>query len=190
MQKEKESDGLCPNHIKNVIKISKIKPEEIEMVLDMITDKWCNPDAPGKTEYIIDFDKIIPEPTTIEECPEDCRVKSAKEAHISEDKARPWFNWYEWHCRYWGTKWGAYNGYTKIGKTYIMLVFSTAWTAPIPIIQRLGVLGYPIEVKYADEDYGSNCGRMKYTSEQGWTHWNELDFKDPVRFARDLWNNY
>lgn len=177
-----------PNNIKNVIKISKIKPEEIKMVLDMITDKWCDPDAPGKTECIIDFDKITPEPKDESECPDEYKVN--KESHIESLKDRPWFDWYKWHCRYWGTKWGAYNGYTKIGKTYIMLVFSTAWTAPIPIIQKLGVLGYPIEVKYADEDYGVNCGRLTYKREQGWTHWDESDFKDPVRFARDLWNNY
>ena len=69
-----------PNNIRNVIKISKIKPEEIKMVLDMITDKWCDPDAPGKTECIIDFDKIIPEPKDESECPDEYKVN--KESHI------------------------------------------------------------------------------------------------------------
>ena len=180
--------STIPNHIKNVIKISKIKPEEIEMVLDMITDKYCDPDVPGKTEYMIDFDKIIPEPADETECPDEYKVNKASSIERLKDK--PWFNWYKWHIDHWGTKWGAYDGYTKIGKTCIMLVFSTAWIVPIPIIQRLSVLGYQIDVKYADEDYGVNCGKLKYTVEQGWKHWNSLDFKDPVRFARDLWAKY
>ena len=178
-----------PNHVRNVIKISKIKPEEIEMVLDMIATPICAP-APVMEagDYIIDFDKIIPEPRDESECPDEYKVN--KSSSIERLKDKPWFNWYKWHIDHWGTKWCAYDGYTKIGKTYILLVFNTAWTVPIPIIQRLGVLGYPIDVRYADEDYGVNCGKLKYTSEQGWIHLNSLDMKDPVRFARDLWARY
>ena len=86
-----------PNHVRTVIKISKLKKDDIDIVLNLIATKLEDPDYPDevKDDYVIDFNKIIPEPTTIEECPEDCRVKSAKEAHISEDEARPWFNWYE-----------------------------------------------------------------------------------------------
>lgn len=173
-----------PNHVKNVIKISKIQPEETEIILNII----ATPMIEDMDYMIIDFNKIIPEPRFESDCPDDFKVN--KESRIERLSDRPWFDWYKWHIANWGTKWNAYDGYTKIGKTYILFVFNTAWAAPIPIIQKLEVLGYPIEVKYADENYGSNCGRMKYTSEQGWTHWNELDFKDPVRFARDLWNNY
>ena len=50
-----------PNHVRNVIKISKIKPEEIDMVLDMITTTLDDPEFPDK-QYMIDFDKIIQEP--------------------------------------------------------------------------------------------------------------------------------
>ena len=175
------------NHVRNVIKISKIKPEEMDMVLDMITMTLDDPTFPDQ-QYMIDFDKIIPEPETEDECPDEYKVNKTSSIEILKDK--PWFNWYEWHIDHWGTKWGAYNCYTEIGKTWIMLVFSTAWSAPMPIIYKLAVLGYEITARYADEDYGVNCGKLKYTSEQGWTHWNSLDMKDPVRFTRDLWNNY
>ena len=145
------------NHVRNVIKISKIKPEEIEMVLDMIATTLDDPEFPDK-QYMIDFDKIIPEPKDEFECPDEYKVN--KESHIESLKDKPWFNWYKWHIDHWGTKWGAYNGYTKIGKTYTLFAFNTAWAVPIPIIQKLGVLGYPIEVKYADEDYGVNCRKI------------------------------
>ena len=56
-------------------------------------------------------------------------------------------------------------------------------------MQKLALMGYNIEIKYADEDLGSNCGKLTYTSEQGWTHWDESELKDPVRFAREVWTH-
>ena len=149
--------STIPNHVRNVIKISKIKPEEIEMVLDMIATTLDDSEFPDK-QYMIDFDKIIPEPKDESECPDEYKVN--KSSPIERLKDKPWFDWYEWHIDHWGTKWGAYDGYTKIGKTYILFAFNTAWAVPIPIIQKLGVLGYPIEVKYADENYGVNCRKI------------------------------
>ena len=176
-----------PNHVRNVVKISKIKPEEIDMVLDMIATTLDDPTFPDK-QYMIDFDKIIPEPKDESECPDEYKVN--KESRVELLKDKPWFDWYKWHIDHWGTKWGAYDCYTKIGKTWIMLVFSTAWTAPMPIIYKLSVLGYNIEVRYADEDYGVNCGKMTYTSEQGWQHFGSLELINPEQFARNLWNKY
>ena len=149
--------STIPNHVRNVIKISKIKPEEIDMVLDMIAMTFDDPTFPDK-QYMIDFDKIIPEPRDESECPDEYKVN--KSSPIERLKDKPWFDWYKWHIDHWGTKWGAYDGYTKIGKTYILFAFNTAWAVPIPIIQKLGVLGYPIEVKYADENYGVNCRKI------------------------------
>ncbi len=66
----------------------------------------------------------------------------------------------------WGTKWNAYdqspedNSETKVK-------FSTAWSHPFPVIEALSKR-FPdaeINVKYADEDTGSNCG--SYTAKGG-----------------------
>ena len=170
------------NSIKTIVKLSKIKPEDIKTILDMTTIRT------GERKYAINFDKIIPEPMEESECPDEYKLN--KDTHIEILTERKWFNWHKWHMDYWGTMWEAYNCYTNVGKTYIMFIFHTAWTVPIPIIKKLSVLGYPIDVKYASEEYGINCGKLKYTREQGWTHQNSLDMKNPVRFARDLWNNY
>lgn len=178
-----------PNHVRTIVKINKLKKDDIDIVLNLVATCSHSPEKP-EGEYFIDFNKIIPEPTTIEECPEDCRVKSEKEAHISEDEARPWFNWYKWHCTYWGTKWGAYDCYTIIGKSFIQFVFSTAWNVAQPIIERLSLLGFPLEVKYADEDWGSNCGVVTWSHEQGWEIQFAKDMCNPERFARELWNKY
>ena len=152
--------STIPNHVKTVIKISKLKKDDIDIVLNLLASPMTTPTDPiEKTEYAIDFNKIIPEPEDESECPDEYKVN--KESHVELLKDKPWFNWYKWHINHWGTKWGAYDCYTKIGKTYILFVFNTAWTVPIPIIKRLRILGYPIDVKYADEDYGVNCRKIE-----------------------------
>lgn len=179
-----------PNHVRSVIKISKLEKDDIDIVLNLIATKLDDPELPDREDWTIDFNKIIPEPATIEECPKDCIVSSAREAHIEKDSERPWFDGYIWHNKYWGTKWEAYDAYTIIGKSYIQFVFSTAWSIPIPIIKKLALMGYNIEGKFADEDYGSNCGTYSYSSEQGWILKTESSFKDPVKFAREIWKKY
>ena len=179
-----------PNHVKNVWKISKIPPDKIQYILNKLAVKYTTPEYRGATEeYIIDFDLIIPEPRFKTDCSK--RYIVNKSSHVEEDADKPWFNWYEWHCEYWDTKWNAYDGYTKIGKTQITLVFSTAWSFPYSIAKKLEKLGYPLDLRYADETIGSNCGRLTYNPEtEDWTHYDESELTDPVKFARYLWDNY
>lgn len=110
------------------------------------------------TEF--DFDTIIPEPRTYEECEPEYRVKSAKEAHIVEDKEKPWFNWYEWHIAKWGTKWNSYDTTVpsieeiiKEEMTEIYVTTYTAWSPALPVYGELQKM-YPeleIEVFFLDE---------------------------------------
>ena len=182
-----------PNHVRTIVKINKLKKDDIDIVLNLIATPLRIDSKDKPTDYIIDFNKIIPEPRTIEEC--DSKYVFSKEkiesgytgVECTDD--RVWFDWYEWHCAYWGTKWGAYDCYTIIGKSFIQFVFSTAWSLAYPVMKKLALMGYNIDIKYADEDIGVNCGRLTYTSEQGWTHWDESKLKDSVRFAREVWKH-
>ena len=175
-----------PNHVRNVWKISHIPEDKVQYVLNKISMVY---NKEGKR--IIDFDLIIPEPKYKIDCPKDCIVN--KYSHVIEDKDRPWFNWYAWRNRYWNTKWNAYDGYIKIGKTYIQLVFNTAWSFVRPVAYELAKqLGYDLECKYADEDYGSNCGIFTYnaeTKEFAETMAVELE-PNPRDWAKRLWNTY
>lgn len=173
-----------PNHVKNVLKFKNLKPDDINELLNIIAIE--SEDVP--INYWIDFNKIIPEPKFESECPEDCKVN--KDSHVTVNPDKPWFDWYRWRNKYWGTKWGAYDCYSIIGKSYVTFVFSTAWSMAYPVIQRLALLGYEFELRYADEDWGSNCGRLTYSREQGFTHFDEDSFKDPERWARNLWDKY
>lgn len=173
-----------PNHVKNVLKFKHLTPDDVDTIVNMIAIE--SEDEPSS--YWIDFDKIIPEPREESECPFDCKVN--KDSHISADPGRPWYDWYKWRNKYWGTKWGAYDCYSKVGKSYVTFVFSTAWSMPYPVIERLHLMGYEFELRYADEDIGSNCGILMYSREQGFTHFDEDKLTNPEQWARRLWNNY
>ena len=98
-----------------------------------------------------DFDKIIPEPRKIEDCPEEFNLDKHP-APVQKLEDRPWFNWYDWRVENWGTKWCA-------GETFFCkdgsISFQTAWAPPLPVILELSKR-YPervIKFSYYDEDY-------------------------------------
>lgn len=180
-----------PNHVRNVLKFKNLKEDDILFIKNMITTRKEG-DAEGvyPEDDVIDFDKIIPEPKEESECPDACKVN--KDSHIAEYEDRPWFDWYTWHNEYWGTKWNAYDSYTMVNKSSITFVFNTAWSMPYPVIKRLKVLGFDFDIRWADEDYGSNCGKIDYkASEQDWQEaWEGDAYKDPSKFAQRLWRDY
>ena len=169
-----------PNHVKNVLKFSNLSEQDKDFIVARFTNEF------GTT---LDFNAIIPEPKIKSECPEDCLVN--KDSHVQEDKDRPWFNWYTWHYKYWGTKWGAYDGYIITGKTWVQFVFSTAWATPLPIYQKLAQkYNFKFKVRYADEDLGHNCGIIIYNKDD-FVHLHEDEIhQHPRNFAERLWNTY
>lgn len=170
-----------PNHIVNKWKISHIPQDKLQYVLDKITM------VAEDGNRIIDFDLIIPEPRYKKDCPKDCIVN--KDSHVMEDKNRPWFDWCAWRNKYWNTKWGAYDGYTHTGKTYIIMYFQTAWSFAYPVAEKLAELGYDLDLQYADEDWGVNCDRLQYDSKtKEWTRWSIDELKpNPAAWAKRLW---
>lgn len=68
--------------------------------------------------------------------------------------------WYDWSCANWGTKWNAYD--TFINNEESEIYFNTAWSCPLPILDKLAEICYEHEVefsgKWADEDRGCNVG--------------------------------
>ena len=67
--------------------------------------------------------------------------------------------WYDWSCDKWGTKWNACDIYME---TENILTFNTAWSAPLPVLEKLAELCHKHDVeftgKWADEDMGCNTG--------------------------------
>lgn len=70
--------------------------------------------------------------------------------------------WYNWCISNWGTKWNAYGQNDK-RNTDDTIFFQTAWSSPVSLIIELSSL-FPktkLQLTYADEDSGSNTGKLK-----------------------------
>lgn len=101
-----------------------------------------------------DFNKIIPQPKNISECPPKYIIPESKRkiSRIEILDDRPWFHWYDWNCENWGTKWGAFKTY-KIDKNNIR--FKTAWCPPLKVIKALSKK-YPnrmVKIYFVNEVY-------------------------------------
>lgn len=175
-----------PNHVKNVVKFKNLKTKDVVEIVNNFLRPY---EDAGRHEKLFDLNSILPEPRTESECPEDCKVN--KDSHVMEDKDRPWFDWYTWRNKYWGTKWNTYDGYTKIGTNTITCVFSTAWSTPYEVWKELAHnYPYDFEVRYADEDLGSNCGKIKCEQTASGCNFTHGDYEDNYNFARRLWRDY
>lgn len=62
-----------PNHVKTVIKFRNLKKkEDFDFIINAIARPLTEKDSmftPDHEDWAIDFNKIIPEPETIDECP-------------------------------------------------------------------------------------------------------------------------
>lgn len=133
-----------PNHVRVIIKPDK-KFEEIEKVV--LTK---HKDETGEDKEFFDFEKIIPPPENIEK------------GGCTGEHPVGVICWYEWQKENWGTKWNSYS-FNKWAKWDKEFSFQTAWNHPVPIIKKLSEM-FPdvrFNIKYADEDIGSNLGEYE-----------------------------
>jgi hypothetical protein len=138
-----------PNWVKNNVKVIGTKKE-----LEFFLEKHIKKNKINNE--ILDFETIIPMPENI----------FRGNIGIKEEEKHGRNNWYDWSIENWGTKWNSCDGYlneideTSCDKSILDFSFSTAWACPYKIYSKLAQL-YPnliIEVDYADEDIGNNCG--------------------------------
>lgn len=89
--------------------------------------------------------------------------------------------WYDWSCENWGTKWGACHTY-YIDENNIE--FDTAWSCPYNIFKEISKkYDTKVKVDFADEDIGSNCGRLIFNKGK------EVSFIEGDRyFAYKIWD--
>ena len=96
-------------------------------------------------------------------------------------------SWYHWSCDNWGTKWNSYDNWSDGN----LITFSTAWSAPHPVIEKLAEMFPSIRIthKWADEDIGSNCGEFHYVNGMcvdGFTD-RQMSEEDAVKYAKEVW---
>lgn len=133
-----------PNYVTNIISMDGSK-EDIVKCCEFV----CGIDEDGH-ENNFDFEKIIPMPPNIYRG----NLSSEDEEKYGKENC-----WYHWSIKNWGTKWNACDA-DNDGDGYI--IFLTAWSAPIPIFKALSKKFPKItfNIRYADEDFGSNCGEI------------------------------
>ena len=111
-----------PNHVSNELTVDG-DTKELNRFLKYMGDGF-------------DFEKIIPMPDNIyrDNVSDEDKKRLVKEG-------RP--NWYDWCWENWDTKWNAYSverefkNYKHAGGKYIKYTFKTAWSPPIPVIEKL-----------------------------------------------------
>jgi hypothetical protein len=117
---------------------------------------------------------------------EDCKEFEqfvAQVKHNLDNYGSP--TWYDWCIKNWGTKWDTYDGGSIDDHS---CCFNTAWSTPFPAMVALSKMlpDCEVEVEYADEDYGSNCGR--YTLKNGEVESSyRPDGEEALMFALEVW---
>lgn len=169
-----------PNHVQSIITISGTK-ESVERVKNriLVTEKYINEvkernnglaenfRIPERIIGALTFNRLIPTPTNIFQ----------GDLSIEEEKKYGEENcWYEWRIKNWGTKWDAYDVEIQMdGDDIMSIMFQTAWSAPIPYIDKLAELcveeGCEMSGYFSDEDFCSNMG-IYYINED-----NKLDIE-------------
>lgn len=156
-----------PNHVANRITFN----GDEKQICDMLEKLKMDDVGAGS----LDFNKVVPMPENIFR-----GNLGQKERELYGEN-----NWYDFSISKWGCKWPSYGyehlekGYDNNEKSPIFeqysakqylekfgnsIEFSTAWSAPHPILQKLSEM-YPdmeIEHKWADEDFGYNTGEIHY----------------------------
>ena len=155
-----------PNHICNIVKV-KGDSEEVKNFMKSVAKEKAQYKNEATGYGTIDFNKVIPEP----------------EYKNNTD-------WYDWRIQNWGTKWNAYE-HVKTGNEN-ELYFLTAWSAPKEIYEAL-TKKFPnltIEVDYADENMGYNCGKMVFENGEMVAELKTQYSRYSVKLAKQIWEKY
>ena len=83
-------------------------------------------------DTVFDFSKVLPEPDY-----DKVEVKSTFPKEDEKDNFRmP--KWWDWRVQNWGTKWNSYDDSVEIiDDETVEYTFSTAWSPPEPVIEKL-----------------------------------------------------
>ena len=106
-----------PNHITNVLDVTGLRSERGRF-LKKVYKK-------SKGEDCIDFNATVPMPKELEDSnAPNCDKKLARSFAQKYGAT----DWYEWKCKNWGTKWGAYDACPPAESDAVLrLRFNTAW---------------------------------------------------------------
>lgn len=134
---------------------------------------WCETTLKikGESEYIynfckkhivddrFDFNTIIPEPETEEECPIKYNLNKRPDDTVGPSSSgKDWFNWYKWRNHMWGCKWNSRGlsgenipdlekDINQYSETYCEIKFLTPWSSPSPILDKILQMETDLEIE-------------------------------------------
>lgn len=115
--------------------------------------------------------------------------KHLAEEYLSNYEKHGHCTWYTWSYENWGTKWPAYAeepSFVRAGaSSYLEYIFTTAWSAPIPVFREI-TKEYPqLEFRgaFADEDTGSGNAGVWFRKNRGMQVLSRSE-----NFAKSVWN--
>lgn len=148
-----------PNHISNIVRLKALDEDDWKRE----DEAFKQLQALMKTDnHPFDFNVLIPYPEHFKVLDDRVTALEKEVGFAAAMSVKDGYNsgGYEWCIANWGTKWNAYD----IGFGYDEAYFQTAWRTPLPIWAELSKR-FPdlqLEVEYASEDRGNNCGRLIY----------------------------
>lgn len=89
------------------------------------------------TNNQIDFNKIIPEPKSKDDCPSEFLAENSDMSHIMPSENKPWYNWYAWRCAKWGTGCNADTDTDDISTDDTLVTFDTKDSTAFPIVAAI-----------------------------------------------------
>lgn len=147
-----------PNHVTNIITITGASIQDIMNITD--TTSKSDQGSPFDFNVIKEIPVELINTVKGSYGSHDPRQEALLEQQRQNEERYGYATWYEFAIANWGTKWNAYDIYVDAES----ITFQTAWSTPEPIIKSLSTMipDATIQVKYADEDWGSNCGIYEY----------------------------
>ena len=131
-----------PNHCMNVLTVT---GEDVDAFI-------------AKFEPDNFFQKYLPMPEELENLPSHGDTAYKPRPALFEKYGAD--NWYEWHLRYWGTKWDAYeiDLIGRLDKTTWKVQFNTAWGPPDQFLVNVGKMFPTLTFALAFTVEGGNGG--------------------------------
>lgn len=101
-------------------------------------------------------------------------------AYLSNKKKYGCFDWYDWCCDNWGTKWNSCDcTVIEDSDTHIVYGFQTAWTEPEPVVVRLSTLFPDVTVNLSSA----------YEDPEPW-RWYDKEYKAGQLISTHSWIDF
>lgn len=141
-----------PNHVSNELEITGPRAE-LERFRELVKDK----DEDGD-EIVLSFCKTVPMPDELRGTTSPC-PKGQEKIQAEYEKKFGAGNWYDWSCKFWGTKWGAYDSELSQDEDgFLLYSFNTAWSPPAEWIEATSRLFPKLRFKDTWHDEGGPAG--------------------------------